>query len=356
MTLPSTSSAVRAALALAAASVVLTGCAGSPSPVEPDGADGVSVGGQPADDGLASALPAIALTCDDLLVAADPQASFGVVPSPTTAVGAGVGDYLGLAAGAVTSAGGVQCRWSDREAGVDLQVLVLPDAAEQWAALSSEVALTQSHAGRFGDQSFHSCMVGCRADVLAGGHWVAAQVSGAASEDAGWEIVDRVVAAVAAADSGAPVRAAAQGFVCDTLVPEAARTAAVGAPLAADTQFVPTQPVMLHAAVVKLGGTHCFWRGEVSGAAASVRVGVVPGGADAWQAHWGITPDAAVAPVEWQEAPALGDEARAGCFERSCFVSVRSGADWVSVSVLHDGADRMAAALALAEGVLSVVR
>lgn len=342
---------LRLLLPLAAAALVLSGCS-APAPAAPAGPPVPGdASGAPVDEAPA-ARPAIDLDCDALLAAVDPAATFGIALAPTTVTGAGTGDYLGLASAATASAGGLLCRWDDAS-GADLQVIVLPDAADEWAALSSEVALFQPRTGRFGDASFHACMAGCRADALVGDRWVSAVIGGAPSEDAAWELVDRAIAAVAAAGAGAPARDAAEPLACDALVPAAVQAQAVGGALAADTQYAPTQPVLLHGAVVRLGGTHCYWRGEVGGAAASIRVGVVPGGADAWAAHWAIVPDAAVAPIEWDADPLLGDEARAGCFERSCFVSVRVGADWVSVDVLHDGGDRLAAATRVAEEVLA---
>lgn len=317
--------------------------------------DATGGGGATSDGGAADPVgstrgPALALDCPALFEAADPGAALGDGLEPTTVTGAGVGDYLGLAAAATAHAGGLACAWESSDAFV--QLVVLPYATQSWSALASELKVFQPHEGRFGT-SYDACMAGCRADVLVGDRWLSATISNATGEDAAWGIVERAVAAVEAAGEGAAVPAPAAQVDCAVLVPAALREAAMGAALTDDARFAPTQPVLLHGALVQLGGTHCFWMGDAGGDA-SVRVGLLPGGAAAWDAHWAVVPDAAVAPVDWQDAPDLGDAAKAGCYERAgCFVSVRAGDDWVSVTALRAAGDELAAAVRIAEGVLA---
>lgn len=332
--------AVLAALALA-----LLGCSGdAATPGSPPGAS-------PRETAPASGArgPAIDLDCPALFAAAAPEAALGAGLEPTSVTGAGLGDYLGLAYAATQRAGGLVCAW-EGPAGF-LQLIVLPGAGASWSDHAAELALFQPLEGRFGT-SYHACMAGCRADVLVGEHWLSAVVTSSGGEEAAWAIVDRAVAAVAAAGPGdaAPEPGAAVG--CDALVPDAVRTAAVGAPLTADARFAPTQPVLLHAGLMQQGGTHCFWMGDAGGDT-SIRVGLLPGGAEQWDAYWEEEADPAIVPVTWQEAPPLGDAARAGCFETACFVSVRAGEDWLSVDVKAGHGAHLVAASSIAEAVLA---
>lgn len=332
--------------AFAALALALLGCSGA--------APGETTGTSPGETTPASAPrgPAIDLDCPALHAAAAPAEAFGEELAPTTVTGAGLGDYLGLALAASHRAGALACAW-EGPAGF-VQLIVLPGAAQTWSGLASEIAVFQPHEGRFGT-SYHACMSGCRADALVGDRWVSAVISSSVGEDAAWAIVDRVVAAVGAAGPGDEAPAPGAAVDCETLVPHAARTAAVGAPLAADARFAPTQPVLLHGGLVQQGGTHCFWMGDAGGDA-SIRVGLLPGGAAEWDAYWEVVPDPAVAPVTWHEDPPLGDAARAGCFATACFVSVRAGDDWLSVDVKAGGGDHLATAISLAEAVLAGIR
>ncbi len=328
--------------------LVLVGCAPATAPS--------GGGGEAASDGAAPAAemrgPAIDLDCDGLLAAVDPAQTYGGDFRPTTVSGAGVGDYLGLASAATVHAGGLACAW---ESSADLvQLVVLPEATATWGALAPELATFQPHEGRFGT-SFHACMAGCRADVLVGDRWLSATLSGSAGEEAAWSLVDRAVLAIAAAGPGdEPSVAAGATPDCAALVPDGVRVSAFGVPLAADARFAPTQPVLLHGAVLQQGGVHCFWMGDAGGDA-SVHVGLLPGGAAAWDAHWAVAPHPS-SKVVWSDAPELGDAAKAGCYERGgCFVSVRAGDDWFSVDVRFAAGDHLAAATVIAEGVLAAL-
>lgn len=322
------------------------------------GCGGADAGGQPGESPGATASaseprgPAIDLDCAALGSVAALSETFGEELPPTTITGEGVGDYLGLALAATHRAGGLSCAW-EGPAGF-AQFIVLPGAEASWAGLASEIALFQPHEGRFGT-SFHACMAGCRADVLLGDRWLSAVISSAVGEDAAWAMVDRVAAAVEAAGPGDEAPSAGAPRDCEVLVPADARTAAVGAPLAADTRFAPTQPVLLHGGMVQQGGTHCFWMGDAAGDTA-IRVGLLPGGAEGWDAYWAVQADPAITRVTWHDDPALGDAARAGCFDTLCFVSVRAGDDWLSVDVKAGHGDHLAAASSIAEAVLAGIR
>src|SRR5690606_19025566 len=107
--------------------------------------------------------------CDALLAALDTDAAFGADLRDTTAIGAGAGDYLGTASGAVRREGGILCRWESVTPYADLQVIALPHAAESWEHYRNDLALFQPQQGTLGEHSYFGCIGdGCRADVLQG--------------------------------------------------------------------------------------------------------------------------------------------------------------------------------------------
>jgi hypothetical protein len=321
-------------------------------------------GGGPADGGAGSSgpsgpVPALDLACADVVgedVLAD---AFGpdIAEVPLTFTGAG--DYYAVSQLGLAQAGALRCEWSDRGAGGPeryLQLSVLPDAADDWAALSSEAAAFQPETDAFGDASHHVCTTidgrtSCRVDVLANGRWLDLVLGGVESREAMAAVVSAALDALRDIPDG-PVPSPAIAVACAEVVTDEEVSTALGGTVALTDNPGPVQPILYHAGFLAAGGTHCYWRGSFDAVALAAHAGILPGGAAAWDDYWSeeASPRVDRAPVE-----GLGDAAYAGCTgTSSCFAAARTGDAWVLADVTSEASpDSRALAIELVRALLA---
>lgn len=320
--------------------LVLTACAGgtSPGPIM-DPAGEAPAQQQPQ--------PALSLTCDDIQQAVTAAAGGGAGWGLQPGSGVGATDYFGLGAGTFRLSGGLECVWNGGEA--SLTVRVLPHAAAEWRAYEQEIALFAPQRNEFGAGSYSTCMgSGCMVDVLQGEHWI--QVSSTLSKKDMQAAVSEVAALVSAATSaGVATSGEAWDVSCDALFPDEAQRELLGGVLRLDEQFVPLQPVMFHAAIVRSAGGHCYWRGAIDGQDAALRIGVVPNAAGAWGQHFHSPNDPGYTPASSMLPPAGAEDAYSACVsDRSCSTAVLSAGRWISVGVIRAAGGTGEAAAAVA--------
>ena len=340
---------MRAALAATAlaALVVLTGCS--------------TPGGSTGEEPQSEAGPAIDLDCAGLLGLDVLGEAFAPKIAPIPLTFSGAGDYYELSQIGLAQAGALRCEWSDGGSPERyLTMSVLPAATDAWAAQSAAIAIFQPSADAYGDASWHTCSdsggyASCRIDVLAGDRWLSAVLGGLAATDAAASVIEAALGALATASDGdLPARGPAAGS-CDDLAPTDLVASALGTGVERVDLETPVQPVVYHAGFVVAGGTHCYWRNDLSSASAlSATFGYLPGGAVAWDDFWADEPSER---VDREAIDGLGDAAYAGCnADVHCFASVRVGDDWFQVSINDEtDPDERDRAVELARAVLAAL-
>jgi len=314
--------------------LLLAGCAGG------DPGPGGSPGSGGGDEAPVAA-PALGVDCAGLAGEAALADAFGSDLAEIPLSFDGSGTYYVLSQIGLAQAGAVRCEWSDGGASGPekyLTLSVLPDAADDWAANVAEVAAFQPAKNAFGDASQHQCTdfggrLSCRVDVLAGGRWLSAVLSGPASEDAAGALIRGALDALAGVPDGDLPRPGSAPS-CDALASDADVSAALGGDVALTANPGPVQPVLYHAGFLAAGGTHCYWRGSFSAKALAAHAGILPGGAAAWDDYVAREVSAR---VDREAVSGLGDAAFAGCVgETSCFAMARVGDVWAAVDVTSE--------------------
>lgn len=309
----------------------LAGCAASPPG-----------GGAPPEEGAARPAgphPLLSVGCEELLDDATLAAAFG---SPLPARSPHVEGYGGMgnvAVAALALAGATRCAWGDEQ--TFLEVDVLPAAATEWAALEAELRMFQPQQAAHGEGAWLGCgsgdRLGCDADLLAGGHWVAVDAQGLSSSDALDAVLARLATVVASADAGeadwavTPVTAD-----CGSLLPLESVRAALGGDLGVWTdRGAVLSKTLRQAALDRVGAVHCSWRnGFDSATARTVELTVLPGGDLVWDAHFAAPVPAHVARDALEGVgdaafSAVVTSAASGKVDGSA--SALTGASWVDV-------------------------
>lgn len=319
----------------AAVMLSLAGCAAQPAPQQ--GHTGQNNESPQAETGPH---PLIDLSCAELIDDEAVTQAYGATLDERAPYTEGYGGMGNVAAAALTLAGATRCAWGDDT--TFLEVDVLPDAEAEWAALEPDLRMFQPLEGAHGDGTWFTCRpgdrTGCRADVLAGGHWLAVNAQGlldASALDAVLApLVARITAAeVAPADWPAPDPLTTD---CATLLPLETVQAAIGDDVAVwtDRGAVLSQ-TLRQAALDRVGAVHCAWRnGFGSATARTIDLTVMPGGGLVWDSHF-------AAPVpEWVARETLDGLGDAGfsAVNTSIFTgsidgvaSVLVGDSWVDV-------------------------
>lgn len=321
-------------IAIAAALLVLAGCAGTAG----QGTAGESPSGETADTAPTAPFPTVELDCESLIDQSVIEAAFDPSTALVPLTFEGPGGYYELTQLGLEQSGALRCEWSDGdEVGSEsyLQVSVMNDAADDWATYSSEIALFQPTADTYGDASWQMCRDGdypyCRIDVLVGERWMSAVLGGLTSTDAAASVIEAAIASLSeAGNADEPWETTATGP--DDCEQFTSATGVVGEMDFWDRDFVPTQPVMYHAGFLAAGGMFCSWRNSFSSSSAlTTEIAVLPGGGWAWERYWSAEPSDR---VNREAVDDLGDAAYAACLtDGPCYATVLVGDSWLAVTV-----------------------
>jgi hypothetical protein len=295
----------------------LAGCAGQP-------ADSSTPAGDP--QGEAAPHPLLDVACDELVDDDMFVTAYGEVLPERAPYVEGYGGMGNVATAALTLAGATRCAWGDDT--TFLEIDVLPAAQAEWARLEDDLRMFQPQEGTHGEGAWYTChpgdRPGCRADVLAGGHWVAVNAQRMLDTNALDALLSPLVAGLTAREASAPDWPAPAVIPadCATLLPLEAVRAAIGDDVEvwADRGAVLSQ-TLRQAALDRVGAVHCAWRnGFGSATARTVDLTVMPGGGLVWAGHF-------AAPLpEWVErAPLDLGDAGFSAAHTSVFTGVISG-------------------------------
>jgi len=373
-----------AASLLLAAAVAATLVACTPPAPTPSASPAPAASPAPtptASVGVAAALspqPIIDLTCAELLADSTVAAQFAVPVVPAdAAISMMTAARIGMGAGyVVRSLGGLACEWNNGEsyssyrgynpAYVGYRVVVLPDAASQWA---NYLRSRPEGAGQFCG-SISPDGLSCSSNDLVSDLWVEIKTYGVISDVAAAALRTSVIDGVSAAAPVAQVWLPPAGTLplptdCGGLVPYSTVTSALGSsvPLVGFRDGVGGNPSLWSGANVNAGVGGCGWYypdtdygfGEIS---------TLAGGGWAWdEARPALTTPAVPEPLVIAGLSAA-DQAWIRCAPANaeCVVDLVIGGNWIAFHLWPDGglgfvtADTRAAATAIAEGVVATLR
>ena len=319
--------------------------------------------------------PIIDMTCDELLPDATIAAGFAAPLAPANAAVSMMNErsYRMAHAFLARSLGGLACDWNNGEINVSSRgtnpayvghrVVILPDAASQWARF---IDYYGPEAGG------HSCAVpvspfplSCSSDDLVGDIWVEMETQGAVSEAAAAALRTRVLEGIAAAGPGAPRWTPPAGTLplptdCEGLVPFSTVASALGTSASLFADSASGGWSLMAGATENAGVGGCLWGFPDWEGLGGIRS--LAGGAWAWnEARPALTtpgpPEAlTIAGLE------AGDQAWIRCApaNTTCVADLVIGGNWIEFHLWPDRrlvtVDLRTAATAIAEGVVATLR
>jgi hypothetical protein len=257
-----------------------------------------------------------------------------------------------MAAQAVRSAGGHQCRYvlgGAEDGSPEVFVSVLPNGADEFDRIEPDGndGLNNLVPARLGDEAFSACRdgewQGCRAEVLTGTTWLSISVS---TPDLDPSIFQEYAAGVVDSLGGlkfaqpdAPARAECAALLSPQ---DLSGAGAVAGATVSDWLVLDDRSNQNAAAQVRGGLVDCAWSGTGAGSDAAfsgVALTILPGAGG----RWGFQPPAemaspiVLAPVDlagegdaaW---PATGVESLAGCAADQCQVTLVADGVWLTLT------------------------
>ncbi len=271
--------------------------------------------------------------------------------------------------------GGLACEWNNGEsysekrglnpAYVGFRIVILPDAASQWARYIDYYGADGAGLYCF---TAPSGVIGCNANDLVTDRWVEITSYGTISEDAAAALHTIVLGAVAAAGPGAPPWTPPAGTLplpteCAGLVPFGIVASAVGSTLPIESSVGGGGWSLRAGANVNAGVVSCSW---TYGASDLSPGGIQSLGAGAWA--WNEARPALTTPSTPEALPIGGledsDQAWIRCAPANteCVVDLVIGGNWIEFVLYQDDgfgsgvSDPRAAATTIAEGVVATLR
>jgi len=318
--------------------------------------------------------PIIDLTCAELLADSAVAAQFAVPVVPAdAAISMMTASRYGMASAYfVRSLGGLACEWNNGEsyssyrgynpAYVGYRVVVLPDAASQWAKYLRYYG--PEHGGHYCG-SLLSGVLSCSSNDLAGDLWVEIETYGVTSDAAATALRTSVIDGVSAAAPVAQVWEPPAGTLplptdCEGLVPFSTVASALGTSASLFADSASGGWSLMAGATENAGVGGCLWGSADWEAPGGIRS--LAGGAWAWnEARPALTtpgsPEAlTIAGLE------AGDQAWIRCAPTNteCVVDLVIGGNWIEFHLwpgsFPGAADLRATATAIAEGVVATLR